>query len=308
MADMEFDEFAGGYAPNGRASRVVHLAGAACSVALMLGLGVWGYKLAVRDVTGIPVMRAMAGPMRIAPANPGGVVADNQGLSVNAVAASGTALPIAETVVLAPRAVDLTAEDIAGLAVSEASLQAASSAQAVAQEPSLQLAAAVAPAATSDTDAAISVPSDDPAASSDTEGLDLPVDLDSETLAEPDLAGEGLTRSLRPMPRPAAQAVAEPTVAALAVEVDPSTIAVGTRLVQLGAFDDEETARSEWTRLQGRFGELLAAKSMVVQSAQSGGRTFFRLRATGFDGEEDTRRFCVALLAENVSCIPVAQR
>ncbi|MBP9951913.1 MAG: SPOR domain-containing protein, partial [Cypionkella sp.] len=150
MADMEFDEFAGGYAPNGRASRVVHLAGAACSVALMLGLGVWGYKLAVRDVTGIPVMRAMAGPMRIAPANPGGVVADNQGLSVNAVAASGTALPIAETVVLAPRAVDLTAEDIAGLAVSEASLQAASSAQAVAQEPSLQLAAAVAPVATSD--------------------------------------------------------------------------------------------------------------------------------------------------------------
>ena len=47
---------------------------------------------------------------------------------------------------------------------------------------------------------------------------------------------------------------------------------------------------------------------MVVQSAQSGGRTFYRLRAHGFAGEDDARRFCAALLAENAACIPVAQR
>ena len=65
MADMEFDEFGRGYAAGRRpAGRMVHLAGAAWSIALILGLVVWGYKLAVRDVTGVPVMRAMAGPMR----------------------------------------------------------------------------------------------------------------------------------------------------------------------------------------------------------------------------------------------------
>ena len=312
MADMEFDEFAGGYAPQGRAGRMVHLAGAACSLALILGLGLWGYKLAVRDVSGIPVMRAMVGPMRIAPANPGGAVASNQGLSVNAVAASGTALPMSETVVLAPRAVDLTTEDIAGLAAPEGALDSASSEQIAAQEPSLQLAVSVAPLVPSNTDAVASALSEafsnDPAPPSGAEEMVEPAALDSEAAVEPPAAGEGLARSLRPMPRPTSRLDIQPAAAAATVEVDPTTLAVGTRLVQLGAFDDAETARSEWSRLQGRFGELLAAKSMVVQSAQSGGRTFFRLRATGFDGEEETRRFCVALLAENVSCIPVAQR
>ena len=61
-------------------------------------------------------------------------------------------------------------------------------------------------------------------------------------------------------------------------------------------------------KLQSRFGDLIATKSMVVQSAQSGGRTFYRLRAHGFTGEDDARRFCAALLAENAACIPVAQR
>jgi hypothetical protein len=53
-------------------------------VALVVGLGVWGYKLAVRDVRGVPVIQAMDGPMRIAPEIPGGEIADHQGLAVNA--------------------------------------------------------------------------------------------------------------------------------------------------------------------------------------------------------------------------------
>lgn len=117
MADVEFDDFGGGYATGkaGQFSRVVNLAGAVCSLALIAGLGIWGYKLAVRDVTGIPVIRALEGPLRIAPENPGGEVADNQGLSVNAVAAAGTALPLPETLVLAPRPVELAVDDGAGL-------------------------------------------------------------------------------------------------------------------------------------------------------------------------------------------------
>ncbi len=315
MADMEFDEFGRGYAAGRRpAGRMVHLAGAACSIALILGLVVWGYKLAVRDVTGIPVMRAMAGPMRIAPANPGGEVADNQGLSVNAVAASGTAMPMAETVVLAPHPVDLTTEDLAGLVPADANAAAVNVSELAAQEPTLQLAASQqteAPVTQSGEDAVAlalaAALADDPAPLSPlAEGVET-TSVDASATLEPVVTGQGLERSPRPMLRPAPRSEAS-TATPVAVEVDPSTIVVGTRLVQLGAFDDAETARSEWSKLQGRFGELLSAKSMVVQTAQSGGRTFFRLRATGFEGEEDARRFCVALLAENVSCIPVAQR
>ena len=82
------------------------------------------------------------------------------------------------------------------------------------------------------------------------------------------------------------------------IEIDPATIPVGTRLVQFGAFDTADEARAEWARLQGSFGDLMADKGLVVQPAESGGRTFFRLRAHGFEDEDDARRFCSAFVAE----------
>ena len=122
MADADYD-FGGGFS-NGSQSprhgarealaaakvqRTINIAGGVTSLALVLGLGFWGYKLAVRDVNGVPVVQAMEGPMRIAPADPGGEVADHQGLSVNTVAGVGIAAPPPEKLVLAPRPVGLKA-------------------------------------------------------------------------------------------------------------------------------------------------------------------------------------------------------
>ena len=59
---------------------MVNLAGALGSVALVLSLGYWGWELAVRDVRGVPVVRALEGPMRTAPEEVGGRVIDHQGL------------------------------------------------------------------------------------------------------------------------------------------------------------------------------------------------------------------------------------
>ncbi len=116
MADADYDDY-DGYSPPrpGRYQRVINLAGAVTSLALVIGLGMWGYKLAVRDVSGVPVVRAALEPMRMAPENPGGTVADYQGLSVNDIAAEGTAAPPPDRLVLAPRPVELSLEDGAGL-------------------------------------------------------------------------------------------------------------------------------------------------------------------------------------------------
>ena len=303
MADRDFADYGapGGYGP-GKAQRLVQIAGAVSSVALVIGLAVWGYKLAVRDIAGVPVIRALEGPARVAPDDPGGEIADHQGLAVNDVVAEGSAAPPAERLVLAPKPVELTLEDGPGLAnglpVEEAELQPASMADPAALVP-------VAPAE-----------SDDAVAAALAEALGIePQDIDTgvETAAldangQP--APEGaITRSPRPMPRPARNASAEvAAVVAPPTEVDPATLAVGTRLVQFGTFDSEKEARAEWTRLAGRFGALMADKSMVIQSAVSGGSTFYRLRALGFENEDDARRFCSALLIENASCIPVAQK
>jgi hypothetical protein len=201
MVDADYEGLGGGIsqgegAPRlsaATAERYLRIGGALCSVALVAGFGIWGYKLAVRDVLGVPVIQALDGPMRIAPEG-------------------------AITVSPRPRSRPLAGE-VASAGV--------------------------------------------PVAPADISGLP---------------------------------------------EVDPATITVGTRLVQFGTFNTADEARAEWVRLQAGFGELMTEKGLVLQPATSGGRTFFRLRATGFEDEDDARRFCAAFVAQQVTCIPVPQR
>ncbi len=91
-------------------------------------------------------------------------------------------------------------------------------------------------------------------------------------------------------------------------DIDAASLPVGTRLVQLGAFDSEDVARSEWTKLAGRFEDYMGGKARVIEKAQSGGKTFYRLRAMGFEDLSDARRFCSVLMAGKSACIPVVTR
>ena len=315
MADLEFEDFEDDYGTSmsagrlAKAKRLVNLAGAVCSVALVAGLGVWGYQLAVRDVAGVPVMRAMAGPMRVAPADPGGDQASNQGLSVNAVAATGTSAPVAEQLTLAPRPVELLPDDTAGLGV----LAAVDTADSGLVPVSLSISGQASPGVLQSAEVA---PLE--------EGAGMLIDTETGAVVEvasADVAisgGAAVIRSLRPQARPMALTAVEAAATPLNVksvsapgpltEIDPATLEIGTRLAQLGAFDTPDLAREKYVELQSDFGELMAGKAMVIQSAQSGGRTFYRLRAHGFAGDDDARRFCAALQAESADCIPVAQR
>jgi hypothetical protein len=333
MADVDFDDFDGAHhggwqgvaAGQGGLSRIVHLAGAACSIALVVGLGWWGYKLAVRDVTGIPVVRALEGPMRVAPENPGGTIADHQGLAVNSVAAIGTAAPPPDRLVLAPRPVELTYEDTPGLA---AAGTPAPQTQVIAASAAIQPPAASGPAPL--VDAAVAPapqdqntgPDPDAVAQALAEALAAPLD-DSTAEAMEASAEPAGTLSQRPRARPSSLAGGAPAPAAVETvsladpasstpvalsEVDPAMIPAGTRLVQLGAFDSADQARAEWVKLANVFGPVLDGKALVVQAAESGGRTFFRLRAHGFADEAEARGFCTTLLEQNTSCIPVEHR
>ncbi len=272
--------------------RAVHWAGAVCSAAFVVWAGLWAYDLAVRDVNGIPVVRAAAGPLRIAPQTPGGEVSANQGLAVNAIAALGSAEPLPEEVTLAPQPLDLAAED-----VSPATPALTELANETPEEMPMSDEAAV--------EAALAMAL--------SEGGETAPEMTAE--AEPELAAEPVSMSNTDTAEPvqmedaaAVEAALDAPVAPPTAEVDPTTIPAGTKMVQLGAFDDDALARAEWANLQTRFADLIGTKALVVQQAKSGGRNFFRLRAHGFDTEDETRRFCAALLAENASCIPVAQR
>ncbi len=323
MAIMEYD---GPSQAPGRVERIFYMGGAVLSVALVLGFCVWGYKLAVRDIAGIPVVRAMAGPMRVAPAEPGGTVSEHQGLSVNAVAADGVAGDPADRLVLAPRPIDLTLEDTAGsFATPTAPVSARTDGA-----PGLMI-AAIDPEATPAQDDAIAAAIAEATAedllqldaSGDVTPLSGSLDALQSTGLPQTLPGVMLAGVIRPMPRPAhlggapdpvtgaalAPDGTQPTPASAPVaEIDPATLTAGTRLVQLGAFDTTDAARAEWDKLYARFGDLMQGKARVVEAAQSGGRTFYRLRAQGFDSDSDARRFCSAFLSAQAACIPVSQR
>ncbi len=300
--------------------RIVNVLGAVASLALVAGVGVWGYQLIMRDVSGVPVVRAAEGPMRVQPENPGGTPADHQGLAVNAVAAVGTAAPPADRLILAPRPVSLTDED-----TPMTGLEATNAVQVI-EEPATDQAVvnALAEGLAADTTheqtpeegvqlASLVTPEEEPA-------ID-PADYAAQQ-PDPKIAAlPGVRRSLRPAVRPARAtpssissnsateaAINAAVKAAVGLDVDPDTLTKGTRLAQLGAYESADVAQAEWARLNGRFAEYMDGKQRVIQKTSSGGRTFYRLRVMGFDDLGDSRQFCAALVAQGADCIPVAVR
>ena len=303
---------------------LANVAGAALSLALVAGIGVWGYQLLVRDVSGIPVVRAASGEMRIRPDEPGGENASHQGLSVNAVAAVGTAAKPADRLILAPKPIDLTEEDRVMPASMVTSSPQLSDAATLSAAPNVVDATEVSAALESgDVDDLVAQLTAGVAPLSDLgETTQETLASVNNSIVEEVKAAEnrvaalidapGLRQSRRPKKRPAVRAVVTPAAVASSGsttnEVKAASLPAGTRLVQLGAFDSPEVAREQWDQLSRRFDVYLSGKTRIVQKATSGGRVFYRLRAMGFEDIADARRFCSALVAENADCIPVVTR
>ena len=355
MADMDyFGADYGAEAPSrlveaARSFGLVNWVGAATSTALTIGLCVWAGGLAFGDVSRVPVIRAVEGPMRVAPEDPGGTHMPYQGLALSDITSGGAASPAPDEIVLAPPPVQLDAPALA-------EREAAAVARAAGPE-AVETAAAATPAAAPALDdeaaalveklAALSAEGAPELANLVLVRADASAPIETEAATEAAAPGPrtiavadavataplepGLTRSARPRLRPAAlrRAVATPAaspvaapaapegtrVAALPTATDAAPVeapaaapAPGTRVAQVGAFDSEAIARAEWTRLQGAFGDYLQGRGQLIQQAQSGGRDFWRLRITGFEGPDDLRRFCSALVAREQACIPVTVR
>lgn len=319
---------------------LVTYAGAAASLALVVGVSVWGYQLIMRDVSGIPVVRAMEGAMRVAPQAPGGEIASHAGLSVNDVAGIGEAAGPSDSLLLAPATAGLAEEDlrVEPLAEADEVIPAAD----VAAPTETQIPTALEAAITTDateplTTEGILALADQIAgtaaplsALSDGETVAPTVTVDGAVVASApaiDPSVPGVSTSLRPTvrprlatpasvtsPAPAAAPQVADTSTAVAAALAEATVAisgalpVGTNLVQLGAYPSAENAAAEWTRMSALFADYMGDKTRVIQEASSGGSTFYRLRAQGFTEAADARRFCATLQAANTDCIPVVVR
>ncbi|WP_134724418.1 SPOR domain-containing protein [Paracoccus luteus] len=325
----------------GRVARLTHYLGALVSVLLMCALAVWGYRLVVRDVSGVPVIRAVEGDARIAPDNPGGELSDRTGLAVNAVAAGTGAAPV-ERVAIAPAPTALSGQDVAmGELGATAHEPAAASDQPLVEDAADTVALTDAEAARLAADQAAADTAADTAALAQVPAV-APGDTDAQPVGAAVTTADGrpaqdtaitaalaeagavpsVTTANRPLPRPRRLAAAAPAsdaapVAALAIAPESAPAAeppaaarpaAGAPLVQIGAFDSNAIAQSEFTRVSGRFGALFSGKAPVVQEHQVNGRTFYRLRVAGFDSRDDARRFCAALIEAGTDCIPAVAK
>lgn len=72
--------------------------------------------------------------------------------------------------------------------------------------------------------------------------------------------------------------------------------------IQLGAYASTVKAETAWRLLSGRFPEV-AALDRLILSANVGGKSVYRLRASGTS--EQTRAACAALKAAGESCLVV---
>lgn len=264
------------------------------SLGLIIGIVVWSWRLGARDPMELPVIKAMEGPSRIQPADPGGTQAENQGLEVNGVLANNTEPPVSDEVALAPQPASLTEEDA----------------------PQGVLNAGEAPAsATSENDSVASLIS----------GLDENATIGMVATAPPAEAQPVLPptdlSALRPQPRPEnlnTQIASVAPTDEVFSEVEPEAVAEtassgpavnpGDYLIQLGAFDTQEIAETQWQQVLESNGDLLGGKEHLIQETTSGGRVFYRLRVVGFAGKDESRALCSALQPREVPCIPVTAR
>ena len=271
-----------------------NIVGAVISLAVFVGIVTWGAKTVLRDSSGVPVVRALEGPARVAPEDPGGLLVAHQGLTVNEVAGSQTTGAVDDPLQLAPRPINLQAED-----------------QPIQPLVDREIATAAAPAAVvlpePEMDAAEALIIDETAESLATmlaAGTDMAPVKEPASAVIPASAGGGPIQSLRPRLRPFAVFTRQtPRVAPR--NIPAAQIVRGAPMAQLGAFGSAAIAEQAWADLSERHGDYLVGKPHVILQAAVGGGTIYRLRVHGFENQEEARRLCTALNRQNAECYSV---
>jgi len=263
--------------------------GGLVSLVLVLGAIYWVFELGRRDANEVPVVQAMGGAARDLPENAGGPQVGNQGLQVNEVLGSDNTAPVEPETRLAPPPQRVVAADVTPATVPDPG-----------ETP-------VAPA----TDEALTPPPSLPEADPDmtrpvrrvvAAGLSPTADLLSDAIANAisTVAAEEAGK-LTPTPTPA------PTPNPVLTPAAGSPFA-GEKMIQLGAYDDEESANRDYDALLVDNQDLMGGLTRFVERREAGGRVFYRLRARGFADIEAATDMCTALLARNVQCIAVTAR
>ncbi|MEM6662316.1 MAG: SPOR domain-containing protein [Pseudomonadota bacterium] len=309
--------------------------GAFVALAILLTLGVWFYRLGVRDAQNVPIIRAAAEPAKTRPADPGGVVIPHQDVTSYEVAEASTAS--AGAAIIAPPPPEPRSEDVAmgELQAQPAVRPSARPADAVSAVP---IVAEVEEApqqervtALSPEPAAVPQAPQRPAATVETIAetvAETVVETDTET-EEP--APETASQTPGPVEEEEPRTIAEQNAGAIAPRASPvapkrprnllgrvetaaqqaqqdvvdlAGRAASSRFqIQLAADPDEITVRQLWKRIRDANTDVLRDRALAVQTTLSGGTTYYRLRVGPFGSRSEAASVCQALKSRGQDCI-----
>ena len=107
-----------------------------------------------------------------------------------------------------------------------------------------------------------------------------------------------VTPQATPAATPAPAAVKPASASAVA-----KPAASGAAVVQIGAFDSQETANREYASVASSYGLFVGGTSKRVEKVETPKGTFYRTSFAGFATAEKARSFCSALKSAGRDCI-----
>lgn len=108
-------------------------------------------------------------------------------------------------------------------------------------------------------------------------------------------------------PKPVAAKAPEPKpVAKPAAKPAATTAGSGNYKIQLGAYGSDAEARQNWSKITAKHGDVVKGSPLIVV-ADVNGKTYYRLRAIGFNSADDAKAACAKLTSRGQGCFPAGK-
>lgn len=259
-------------------------------IVLGFGVGIWyAYDQGVKKGVQLapPIISADKSPVKVAPADPGGMEVPNQDKQVFNVLKSGETPERVEKLMAPPeQAIPDPKSEVSDAEQAEDEdkldklVEQATEAGENVAEKAADAAEAAADKAAEVSERVVETVKDTAAATADA----------AKEAAEK--ADKTVTAALPP--------------AATTAPAAPSTSDVGGSWVQVGSFGNREAAEKQWSLLNGKHGALLSGIGYRVKDVEVNGKTYYRLQIGSFSSRDSAAKLCDNLKAAAQDCLVVS--
>lgn len=134
-----------------------------------------------------------------------------------------------------------------------------------------------------------------------------PAKLETVEVTDSNVAAKPVAKPVE-APKPVAKVEPKPVAkpaAAPAPKPTPATAPAasgGSYKIQLGALSSDAEARALWSKITAKHGDVVKGSPVIVK-AEVNGKTYYRLRASGFASADAAKKACATLSGRGQACM-----